>query len=178
MNLYRSCSSFDDFQGEWAHCHDWIPPVETSHPVQASLLFKRFHITCNQKQFICMTLRSAYAASKHALQAFSDCLRAEVAKDGIQVTVVNPSYIQSNLSMNSITNDGQFYGKSDSNQQLGLSCDQVATRIISGIKDGEHEIIIGSPLHRLTAVLRNVLPSLYFRAMIRRAHVAENTSDH
>lgn len=57
--------------------------------------------------------RSAYSASKHALQAFMDCLRAEVSKDGINVTVINPGYIKTNLSMNAITGSGNKYGGND-----------------------------------------------------------------
>lgn len=50
------------------------------------------------------------AASKHATQAFFDCLRAEVAQYCIDVTVVSPSYIQTNLSLNAVTGDGSQYG--------------------------------------------------------------------
>lgn len=50
------------------------------------------------------------AASKHATQAFFDCLRAEVAEYNIKVTVVSPAYIQTNLSLNAITADGSPYG--------------------------------------------------------------------
>lgn len=54
--------------------------------------------------------RSAYAASKHALQAFCDTLRAEVSSHGIKVTVVSPGYIQTKLSLNALTGSGQTYG--------------------------------------------------------------------
>lgn len=52
----------------------------------------------------------ADAASKHATQAFFDCLRAEVEQFEIDVTVVSPGYIQTNLSLNAITADGSQYG--------------------------------------------------------------------
>lgn len=42
--------------------------------------------------------RSSYAASKHALQAFSDSLRAEVAMYNIKVLVSSPEYIAVDLS--------------------------------------------------------------------------------
>lgn len=54
--------------------------------------------------------RSAYSASKHALQAFSDSLRAEVAKDNIKVTLVSPGYINTALSLNALTGSGAQYG--------------------------------------------------------------------
>lgn len=50
------------------------------------------------------------AASKHATQAFFDCLRAEVEQYDIEVTVVSPGYIQTNLSLNAVTADGSRYG--------------------------------------------------------------------
>lgn len=54
--------------------------------------------------------RSAYAASKHALQAFCDSLRAEVADDNIKVTLVSPGYINTALSINALTGSGKQYG--------------------------------------------------------------------
>jgi dehydrogenase/reductase SDR family protein 7B len=53
---------------------------------------------------------SADAASKHATQAFFDCLRAEIEQDGIKVTVISPGYIRTNLSVNAVTADGSRYG--------------------------------------------------------------------
>lgn len=53
--------------------------------------------------------RSAYAASKHALQAFHDSLRAEVAEHNIKVTVISPGYIKTNLSINALTSSGEKY---------------------------------------------------------------------
>ena len=49
-------------------------------------------------------------ASKHALQAFFDSLRAEVSNRNIHVTVFNPGYIKTNLSINAITDCGSSYG--------------------------------------------------------------------
>lgn len=42
--------------------------------------------------------RSSYAASKHAVQAFSDSLRAEVAMYNVKVLVSSPEYIAVDLS--------------------------------------------------------------------------------
>lgn len=53
------------------------------------------------------------AASKHATQAFFDCLRAEVEQYDIDVTVVSPGYIQTNLSLNAVMADGSQYGGED-----------------------------------------------------------------
>ena len=44
--------------------------------------------------------RSEYSASKFAVQGFSEALRAELAKDGIDVLVVCPGLTQTNFSQN------------------------------------------------------------------------------
>lgn len=50
--------------------------------------------------------RSTFAASKHALQAFSDTLRAEVAVHNINVLVSNPEYIATDLTVAEIESAG------------------------------------------------------------------------
>ena len=52
-------------------------------------------------------------ASKHAMQAYFDSLRSEVKTHGVNVSVVNPYYIATNLSLNAVTGDGSAYGSED-----------------------------------------------------------------
>lgn len=54
--------------------------------------------------------RSAYTASKHALQAFADCLRAEIAPHNIQVLVSSPGYVATEVSRNALTGYGALHG--------------------------------------------------------------------
>lgn len=59
--------------------------------------------------------RSSYAASKHALQAFADSLRAEVAMYNVKVLVSSPEYIAVDLSDQDVYRAGtQHEGKCDS----------------------------------------------------------------
>ncbi len=54
--------------------------------------------------------RSSYAASKHALQAFCDSLRAEMAAYNVKVTLISPGYINTDLSKNALVGTGDTYG--------------------------------------------------------------------
>lgn len=54
--------------------------------------------------------RSAYTASKHAMQAFADCLRAEVAIHNIRVVVSSPGYVATEVSRNALTGYGTLHG--------------------------------------------------------------------
>ncbi|KAF5902970.1 dehydrogenase/reductase SDR family member 7C, partial [Clarias magur] len=44
---------------------------------------------------LAVPFRTSYAASKHAVQAFFDCLRAEVEEYGISVSMINHTFINS-----------------------------------------------------------------------------------
>lgn len=58
----------------------------------------------------CVSMFWSDAASKHATQAYFDCLRAEMERYGVEVTVVSPGYIRTNLSINAVIGDGSKYG--------------------------------------------------------------------
>lgn len=64
----------------------------------------------SETMLICFDLLATDGASKHALQAYCDSLRAEVASSGIRVTTFNPGYIKTNISVNAVTDTGANYG--------------------------------------------------------------------
>lgn len=118
---------------------------------------------------IAIPFRSSYAASKHALIAFSDTLRAELANTNIKVCVVSPGYIKTNLSVNAVTGDGSNYGILDSTTASGLSPDKVARSIALSILKNDKEVLLCPSIHKLAIFLRIMAPGLYFYIMKRRA---------
>ena len=56
-------------------------------------------------------MTSTYAASKHALESYSDSLRRELAPFNISVSVIEPGYIQSNI----VTNANRDRGSENNN---------------------------------------------------------------
>mmetsp|Transcript_43514 Transcript_43514/g.70022 ORF Transcript_43514/g.70022 Transcript_43514/m.70022 type:complete len:157 (-) Transcript_43514:88-558(-) len=112
--------------------------------------------------------RAAYAASKHASIGFFDSLRAEVADFGIRVTAVLPGYINTNLSKNAITASGAQYNKTDPSTAKGMNASTVAERILKNAH-ARDEIIIAPAYVKFAIALRNIIPSVYFNSMIKRA---------
>ncbi|KRY31502.1 Dehydrogenase/reductase SDR family protein 7-like, partial [Trichinella spiralis] len=88
--------------------------------------------------------RSAYAASKHAFQAYFDCLRAEVAHRGLQVLLVSPGYIRTQLSANALDGTGVAQNVVDRNTETGMMPDWVACRILKALVNNEQELILAS----------------------------------
>ncbi|XP_063286319.1 dehydrogenase/reductase SDR family member 7B isoform X1 [Pelobates fuscus] len=118
---------------------------------------------------ISIPFRSAYAASKHATQAFFDCLRAEMAATEINVTVISPGYIQTNLSMNAVTDDGSKYGVTDKNTAEGRSPEDVAQIVLRAVGERKKEVLVAGVVPTLAVYLRTIAPKLFFAIMAARA---------
>ncbi|XP_060646366.1 dehydrogenase/reductase SDR family protein 7-like [Drosophila nasuta] len=120
--------------------------------------------------------RAAYSASKHAMQAFADSLRAEVASKKINVSCISPSYVRTQLSMNALTGSGSNYGKMDETTAKGMSPDKLAERILQCILRKEPDIIVSDLQSKAAYYLRHLLPSVYFWIMTKRALKLEKAS--
>ncbi|XP_053675475.1 dehydrogenase/reductase SDR family protein 7-like [Anopheles nili] len=113
--------------------------------------------------------RSAYSASKHALQAFCDSLRAEVAKDNVKVTLVAPGYINTSMSVNALTGSGATYGKMDAATAGGASADDTARSILKAIARDEKDLMLAPFAPRAAYWLRHLMPPVYYWIMQKRA---------
>ncbi|XP_060116765.1 dehydrogenase/reductase SDR family member 7B [Heteronotia binoei] len=126
---------------------------------------------------IAIPFRSAYAASKHAIQAFFDCLRAEVEQYGLNVTVVSPGYIQTNLSVNAITGNGSQYGVMDKATSQGQGAMEVAQEVLSAVGKRKKEVLVAGLTPSLAVYLRTLFPRLFFTFMAARARKERKTKE-
>ncbi|OAD62781.1 Dehydrogenase/reductase SDR family protein 7-like [Eufriesea mexicana] len=129
------------------------------------------HIVCvsSIQGKIAIPYRSAYAASKSALQAWCDICRAELYDQNIKVTIVSPGYIRTSLSLNALTENGQIYGVMDKATQEGYSPEYVADCILKAVLKEEKDVTIAPFTPKFAMYLRTLCPSLYFWAMQKRA---------
>ncbi|XP_012534978.1 dehydrogenase/reductase SDR family protein 7-like [Monomorium pharaonis] len=118
---------------------------------------------------IAIPFRSAYAASKHALQAWYDTARAELSDKNIKFTVINPGYIKTSLSLNALTGNGQVYGIMDKTTESGYQPKYVAECVLRSVLKQEKEVTIASFSPKCAIILRTLFPSLYFWIMEKRA---------
>lgn len=88
-------------------------------------------------------LRSAYSASKHALHGFFETIRLEHKKENINVTIVCPGRIRTNISVNALTGEGKPYGVMDAGQAKGMSTEKCARKIINAVSKKKKEVYVG-----------------------------------
>lgn len=109
-------------------------------------------------------LRSAYAASKHALHGYFDSLRSEVWRQNVKVTLICPGFVRTNISINALTADGSKQAKMDDDHAKAISADACAAKTLDAIAAGKAEVMIGGK-EVLAVYIKRFLPSLYARVV-------------
>ena len=82
--------------------------------------------------------RSLYSSSKFAVAGFSEAIRAELAKDGIQVIVVSPGLTQTNFSQNML----EAKAKIQLDHLRGMTSEEVAGATLRAIEKGKTEVTL------------------------------------
>ncbi|MBD3749931.1 MAG: SDR family oxidoreductase [Sphingobacteriales bacterium] len=113
--------------------------------------------------------RSTYSASKHALHGYFDSLRCEVYDKGIEVSIICPGFIKTNVTINSVTANGEKYGLMDENQANGMSAEACAEEILSAIEKKKEEVLIGGK-EKLGVYVKRFFPK-FFSKKIRKQKV-------
>lgn len=107
--------------------------------------------------------RSEYSASKFAVQGFSEAIRAELAKDGVDVLVICPGLTQTNFSQNMI----EQKAKLQLDHLRGMSAEDVAYYTLRSIERGSSERVL-TLQGRLIALINRFYPRLADRIAARR----------
>ncbi len=82
--------------------------------------------------------RSLYSSSKFAVAGFSDAIRAELAKDGIDVVVVSPGLTQTNFSQNML----EQKAKMQLDHMRGMSSEEVAVASLRALERGSSDVTL------------------------------------
>ena len=84
--------------------------------------------------------RTGYSASKYAIQGFLDAIRIETMKKGVQVMTVVPGFISTNVRKVALVADGSAQGESPRDESKMMSPEELARRIIRGIKRNRRQL--------------------------------------
>jgi short-subunit dehydrogenase len=107
-------------------------------------------------------LRSAYSASKHALFGYYESLVMEESEYNLKVTVACPGKINTPISTNAVTAEGQAHGKMDHNQATGMSVEECVKQLLRALVKNKHEVLIGNK-ELLAVKLKRFLPFLFWK---------------
>ena len=110
--------------------------------------------------------RTGYAASKHAMIGFFDSLRIELAGSGVDVSVIAPDFVVSEIHKRAIGPDGQPLGNSPMQQSKIMTAAECAARIVRAIEKRER-LVLMSTRGQLGRWLKILAPSWIDRIAAR-----------
>lgn len=103
--------------------------------------------------------RTAYTASKYAMQGFLEALRTEVMHRGVHVLVACPGFTNSNIRNAALTADGSAQGESPREEEKMMSSEEVATAILKATQKRKRDIILTSQ-GKLVVFLNKWMPKM------------------
>ena len=103
--------------------------------------------------------RSGYAGAKHALHGFFDVLRQEHQKDGIEVTIICPGFVKTQVAFNALNENGEAQNAQDEATAKGMDVAAFSKKMIKAISQKKNEVYIGKK-EVLAVYIKRFIPSL------------------
>jgi short-subunit dehydrogenase len=103
--------------------------------------------------------RSAYSASKFALQGWLESLRTELLHSGVNVMWVCPGFTASNIRLAALDQRGEARGETVLNEASLMSAGECATHILRAIERRKRTLIL-TLLGKVTVLINKMAPSL------------------
>jgi short-subunit dehydrogenase len=112
---------------------------------------------------VALPTRTGYSASKHAMQGFFDSLRIELKDSGVDVTVVSPGLVATDLRFHALSASGAPVGIGQRTERTGImSAEACAERVLRAIDRRERDVVMGASGH-IAAWLKVLAPGLLDR---------------
>ena len=114
--------------------------------------------------------RATYSAAKGAIHMWANSLRAEVADQGIGVSVIFPGFVQTNVSFNALNGEGKPQGHQDEVIENGLDADDFARQTVTALLSDEEFIVVSKAKEKLGVWVSRLSPKTLYK-MIRKTKV-------
>ncbi|MCB0510797.1 MAG: SDR family oxidoreductase [Bacteroidetes bacterium] len=109
-----------------------------------------------------------YCASKHALNGYYNSMRYDLEKLGVEVAIVSPGFIKTEITKKSLTGSGEIHDKDSLAQEKGMSAKDCAQGILKNISKKKRQSYVGG-LETLMPKFAFLFPRL-FHFLMRKLH--------
>ncbi len=142
--------------------------IVARHFLQALRMSQGTHLAISSVAgFAPLVNRTAYAASKHAMEGFFNTLRAEETPFGVHVLIAAPSFIATNAGGIADTPDGIARPGSATDAIDSMLADEAARIIVAGFHRKTRHILVGR-IAKLAWLINRCSPTLYAYLMRRK----------
>lgn len=105
-------------------------------------------------------LRTAYTASKHALQGFCNALRCELSSKAVRICVCCPGFVQTEFHHKVMSADGRAPKR---HAQSFMTADECASQCLSAVERGATELVMtwtGWAGHKLRPLIPGIVDAV------------------
>tara|TARA_B100000513_G_C11865950_1_gene174377 strand:- start:79 stop:882 length:804 start_codon:yes stop_codon:yes gene_type:complete len=106
--------------------------------------------------------RTAYSASKFAMQGFLESLRIENLKKGLHVLIACPGFTASNIRNTALSKDGEVQRESPRDESKMMTAEKVAEYIYKAVINRQNSLVL-TINGKLTVFLNKLVPSVIDR---------------
>ncbi len=110
--------------------------------------------------------RTGYAASKHAVMGFFDSLRVELLGSGVDVTIVCPDFVVSEIHRRAYGPDGKALGHSKMQESKIMTAEECARQMVAAMA-ARKRLAVLSLRGRVGRFVRLLAPGLIDRIALR-----------
>lgn len=104
--------------------------------------------------------RSGYAASKHAMQGFFDSIRIELRHTGVDVLVVSPGFVKTDIRSRALGGDGKPLEVSPRDEEAAtMTVESCVAHIVDGIAHRRREVVM-TPQAKVGMFVKPFAPGL------------------
>lgn len=124
---------------------NYLGPVWTTHAALPALKDSRGLVVAVSSLTgkVGVPTRSGYAASKHALHGFFDSLRIELVGTGVDVSLISPGFVATEIRARGFGPDGQAWGESPRDESKhNMSVEQCVAIMVKAIERREREVVM------------------------------------
>lgn len=107
--------------------------------------------------------RTGYCAAKHAMMGFFNSLRIELAAEKVDVTIIAPDFVLSEIHQRALGADGEPLGESPLEAKSGVMTSEECAALIYKTMAGRKRLLITSLRGKLGRFLAVVAPSVIDR---------------
>ncbi|MDX2414810.1 MAG: SDR family oxidoreductase [Bacteroidales bacterium] len=118
--------------------------------------------------------RTAYTASKHAMDGFLNSLRQENRRRGLNVLVVHPGFTESNIRNAALNSEGKPQEKSPRNEGKMMTSEKVAQHICKAIRKRNRDLVL-TPEGRMVVWLHKNFPDIADRIILNEMSKEKNS---
>jgi short-subunit dehydrogenase len=111
--------------------------------------------------------RTAYSASKFAMEGFLDALSLELYRKNVHVLMAYPGFTASRIRENALTRDGSVQGESPREEEKMMQPEEVAAQIYQAILQKKKRLVMTNE-GKLTWWLNKFLPDFVSRKVYQK----------